>query len=50
LLRASQIHAWADRNPSETHDSGDIDSFVDETDVILCARAWAIEWRDENWD
>jgi hypothetical protein len=25
-------------------------SFVGETDLILCAKAWAIEWRDENWD
>jgi hypothetical protein len=31
-------------------DSDDIDSFVDETDAILCAKAWAIERRDESWD
>lgn len=28
----------------ETHDSGDIDSFVDEADAISCA----IEWCDKN--
>ncbi|CAG4918070.1 hypothetical protein [Paraburkholderia gardini] len=32
------------------HDSGDIDSFVSEADAISCAKAWAIEWCDENWD
>jgi hypothetical protein len=37
-----------DRN--ETHDSGDIDSFVGEDDAISCAKAWAIEWCDESWD
>jgi hypothetical protein len=32
----------------ETHDSGDIDSFVDEADAISCAKAWAVKWCDEN--
>lgn len=34
----------------ETHDSGDIDFFVDEADAFSCAKAWAIEWCDENWE
>jgi hypothetical protein len=33
-----------------THDSSDLDSFVDEFGAICCARAWAIWWIDENWD
>jgi hypothetical protein len=40
----------AQRRFRETHDSGDIDSVVNGTDAISCARAWAIEWRDENSD
>jgi hypothetical protein len=36
--------------PAEVHQSGDIDSFVDESDAMICARTWAIEWIDENWD
>jgi hypothetical protein len=40
----------SDEDRVETHDSGDIDFFVDEADAISCAKAWAIEWCDENWD
>ncbi|CAE6838151.1 hypothetical protein R75465_06587 [Paraburkholderia aspalathi] len=39
-----------DEDRVETHDSGDIDSFVDEADAISCAKAWATEWCDENWE
>jgi len=28
---------------SETHDSGDADSFVAEDDMISCANTWVIE-------
>ncbi|MDE1180369.1 hypothetical protein [Paraburkholderia sp.] len=30
------------------HDSGEIDSFVSESDAIACARSWAIEWCDDH--
>ncbi|MEM5383612.1 hypothetical protein VSR68_08415 [Paraburkholderia phymatum] len=45
LTRAATANA-----PAEVHQSGDIDSFVDESDAVTCARTWAIEWVDENWD
>lgn len=40
----------SDEDRVEAHDSGDIDSFVDEADAISCAKIWAIEWCDENWE
>ncbi|RDJ98177.1 hypothetical protein [Paraburkholderia lacunae] len=50
FARARIMRAPTGDERSETHDSGDIDSFVDEDDAISCAKAWAIEWCDENWD
>jgi len=41
--------ARSDEDRVQTHDSGDIDSFVDEADAISCAKAWVIEWCNENW-
>jgi hypothetical protein len=36
----------SDEDRVETHESGDIDRFVDEADAISCAKAWAIRWCD----
>jgi hypothetical protein len=46
-------HATITRGPDErsahgeTHHSGELDAFADESDALHCARAWAIEWCDE---
>ncbi|MDR5836738.1 hypothetical protein [Caballeronia sp. LZ034LL] len=40
----------ADGEPAaqlEIFDSGDLDTFANESDALHCARAWAIEWCDE---
>lgn len=38
----------SDDDRVERHDSGDINSFIDEADAIACAKAWAVEWCNEN--
>jgi hypothetical protein len=46
-------HAIITRGPgedsarAETHHSGDLDAFADESDALHYAREWAIEWCDE---
>ncbi|SAL56024.1 hypothetical protein [Caballeronia humi] len=37
----------AGRTRVETHHSGELDAFANESDALHCARAWAIEWCDE---
>ncbi|CDY77409.1 hypothetical protein BGLT_06322 [Caballeronia glathei] len=37
----------AGRAHGETHDSGELDAFPNESDALHCARAWALEWCDE---
>jgi hypothetical protein len=32
----------------EKHESGDIDAFDNDGDAIACARAWALDWCDEQ--
>jgi hypothetical protein len=50
VAQAKLTRPAAANAPAEVHQSGDIDSFVDESDAMTCARTWAIEWIDENWD
>ena len=47
-------HATITRSPAtgrahgETHHSGELDAFENESDALHCARIWAIEWCDET--
>lgn len=50
LAQAKITRVATRTQPGETYQSGDIDSFVDESDAVSCAKAWAIEWCDENWE